>query len=93
VLSWDVPRIAQPGQFPHVVGIMWKPNAVAIHFTSCNAVILNEFWYLTSAYCVAYTPEMGYNVIKAGSHDIRANEEHVQIIEIDRVIIHHKYPG
>ncbi|XP_011502403.1 PREDICTED: trypsin-6-like [Ceratosolen solmsi marchali] len=93
VLSWDTQRLAVPGEFPYIVGIMWKPNEISSLFTSCAATVLNEFWYLTAAHCIDFTPESGRLVVKAGSHNIGTTSEHDQIIEIASVNTHGKYPG
>ncbi|XP_011502381.1 PREDICTED: trypsin-1-like [Ceratosolen solmsi marchali] len=91
VLSWDTPRLVKPGEFPYIVGIMWKQNEIAIHFTSCAGAILNEFWYLTSGFCTTFMPTMDCLVIKAGSYNIATSAEHDQIIKIANIIVFEKY--
>jgi hypothetical protein len=73
--------------------MLWSlpPEIPFVH--SCSGAIINSLWIATSGYCIVNVPELGIVKIKAGSHNISHDDEHVQIKEIDKLVVHEKYPG
>lgn len=79
---------AIPGEFPYQVSIQTF-RTQWMHM--CGGSILNEYYVLTAGHCV-----LNYNIhdlkVFAGKHHISRNEDTQQIVELEKVIIHPKYP-
>ncbi|XP_011502371.1 PREDICTED: transmembrane protease serine 3-like [Ceratosolen solmsi marchali] len=91
VNSWDHLRHASPGQFPHQAVLVWIGALPFPPFHLCGGAILNEFWILSSAYCVVDILHLNNVRIKVGSHNISLDDEHVRNVEVAKIIVHEKY--
>lgn len=84
---------ARKGEFPHLVSLQWglPPIVNVSHF--CAGTIINPQWILTAGHCIKAVPAFGTFVIKAGKHLIKDDEKDEQVVDVNRTIIHEKYPG
>jgi secreted trypsin-like serine protease len=92
VYSWDHPKLATPGQYPHEATLVWTGTPPIPSFHGCGGAIITNLWILSSAFCLVDIRDLTKVLIKVGSHDILRDDLNVKNVEIEKVITHEKYP-
>ncbi|NP_001155076.1 serine protease 50 precursor [Nasonia vitripennis] len=84
-------QAARKAEFPYLVSLQRGDPPNVAHF--CAGSIIKPKWILTAGHCVTVIPAGGTLIIKAGKYLIKQVEKDEQVVEVNRTIVHEKYPG